>query len=204
MSSTHPLSRRGLHGCLGAALIVLAVRLVQVPATPWQWTALSAVVIAVTLWFVKDLQLATANKALIEAGIALRLAYIAKTPWWIRSYDIDGHFPYNEYIVANLSLPPADWGWESFQPPLYYIVAAIAFRIGAWAGIAEPAVVLLRLLSMAFSVGFLVYGLKTQELVLKGSPVRHLAAALLVFWPELIIWSSPATRSGSATRRMTI
>ncbi|WP_320170038.1 glycosyltransferase family 39 protein [Maridesulfovibrio sp.] len=43
--------------------------------------------------------------------------------------DSTGHFKYIEYVAQNLKLPSPLEGWQMFQPPLYYIVSAIFYKI---------------------------------------------------------------------------
>lgn len=45
------------------------------------------------------------------------------------SPDFEGHIEYISHITYNLELPDP-FGWQSQQPPLFYIVAAIFAKIG--------------------------------------------------------------------------
>lgn len=55
-------------------------------------------------------------------GIALLFIYMSGTPYFIRSYDVAGHTSYIDYVSGHLSLPNAGSGWETFQPPTYYLL----------------------------------------------------------------------------------
>src|SRR3990172_7023155 len=58
-------------------------------------------------------------------GALLRLFYVFRTPYSLRSYDAEGHVDYIFYVLTHWSIPPADLAWQSYQPPLYYFFSAI-------------------------------------------------------------------------------
>ncbi len=66
---------------------------------------------------------------LLAARLAVGLSYSLITPIW-EAYDEDGHFAYAYYVARHGTLlqpgdPEAEQVWEKFQPPLYYILAAL-------------------------------------------------------------------------------
>lgn len=66
---------------------------------------------------------------LLAARLAVGLTYSLITPIW-EAYDEDGHFAYAYYVARHGTLlqpgdPEAEQVWEKFQPPLYYILAAL-------------------------------------------------------------------------------
>jgi len=42
-----------------------------------------------------------------------------------RGFDAIGHLEYINFIRSHKSIPRAGWGWEMYQPPLYYLIAAL-------------------------------------------------------------------------------
>ena len=70
-------------------------------------------------------------------SVFLRLLYVLNTSHTERAHDVDGHLEYIRYIATNLALPPLKEGWETFQPPLYYIIGAVWYRFGMISGRAE-------------------------------------------------------------------
>ncbi len=58
-------------------------------------------------------------------GVLLRIAYVLATPWNIRGPDWLGHAQYMRYLLLFKNVPPESWGWETHQPPLYYILGAL-------------------------------------------------------------------------------
>ena len=57
------------------------------------------------------------------AGL-LALQYLDVTGPWVRQHDVEGHREYVEHLATERSLPSVRQGWETWQPPLYYVVAA--------------------------------------------------------------------------------
>jgi len=45
------------------------------------------------------------------------------------SFDWKGHVDYIRYMASNWRTPVATEGWEMFQPPLYYFLSAIVYRL---------------------------------------------------------------------------
>ncbi len=66
--------------------------------------------------------------ALLVVGCLLRYGYFSVTPHDVRGHDFDGHLEYTQ-IVAHTWLPPAQ-GWQAYQPPLYYYLAAPWYLAG--------------------------------------------------------------------------
>lgn len=77
---------------------------------------------------------ATAVKLIIIAGMAVRVGYMVYTHAFTRGYDIGmnnetgvGHWGYL-YHVINGHLPPSN-EYQFYQPPLFYIISAIAIKV---------------------------------------------------------------------------
>jgi len=67
---------------------------------------------------------------LLLAHFGLGVIYSTTIPIW-EAYDEWGHYPYVRYVATYHALPPpgiqlAERNDESFQPPLYYILTALA------------------------------------------------------------------------------
>lgn len=62
---------------------------------------------------------------ILFAGIAFRVIYCTATPYHIRDNDFWGHLPYIKYVLEHFALPSASWGWQSYQPPLYYLLCGL-------------------------------------------------------------------------------
>lgn len=55
----------------------------------------------------------------------LALQYVAVTSPSVRQHDVEGHREYIEHLAAEGTLPKVQQGWETWQPPLYYLAAAM-------------------------------------------------------------------------------
>jgi tetratricopeptide (TPR) repeat protein len=67
-------------------------------------------------------------------------------------FDAGSHLKYIEYIQKNWSLPLPTEGWEMYQPPLYYFIAAVILSL-CKLSINDPASVLvLRALGAVFGI----------------------------------------------------
>jgi len=58
------------------------------------------------------------------AGL-LVVQYLDVTTPWVRQHDVEGHREYVDYLISARTLPAVQQGWETWQPPLYYGLAAI-------------------------------------------------------------------------------
>ena len=58
-------------------------------------------------------------------GALIRIAYFIGTPSDVRAHDFMGHLAYVWYVLSHFTIPPAQQGWEFYQPPLYYFCVAL-------------------------------------------------------------------------------
>jgi hypothetical protein len=47
---------------------------------------------------------------------------------------VGGHIDYVQYMFTHWSVPPAQGGWEFYQPPLYYFLSALWMQAGQLLG----------------------------------------------------------------------
>src|SRR5580658_9596486 len=87
-----------------------------------------------------------AGRALLALGIALRVAVF----WVLDPLNNDaGHFDVIKYIVEHRALPAATASFESYQPPLYYLLAAPLYAASGnikWVQVLSLALTILTLL----------------------------------------------------------
>lgn len=57
------------------------------------------------------------------AGL-LGIQCVLQTPPSVRQHDVEGHREYVDYVATTGKLPAVMQGWETWQPPLYYLTAA--------------------------------------------------------------------------------
>lgn len=133
--------------------------------------------------------------AVFLAGAALRIAYVLGTYYSERAHDTGPHIDYARYLAANLRLPPAGGGWEFFQPPVYYAVAAAFLRAGA--AIDQPIEAILdalQLFSLVCSLVTLGAAVWIGAMLFPARADgrrRHLFALMVAALPSLVFMASP-------------
>lgn len=130
-------------------------------------------------------------------GVLLRVLYLAATPYGIRSYDWQGHLQYVQYLAAYHHLPPPGWGWETFQPPLYYALSALWVGLNGVLGRRPPTVLFdLQLGSLALSAVQLGTMLWIGAALLPGRhqrPQLLLYSAVMAVFPGTLFFASRIT-----------
>jgi hypothetical protein len=154
---------------------------------------------------------------ILTGGFLIRVFYFLNTPFDVRTHDVGGHLQYIEYLVNNHMIPAIHYGWQTYQPPLYYLVTAFVYKLFNWAGITQTAQIWrgVQFLSLLLFMGFLGVTLgivknaigklpfssdrddsdsepRTAVLASGDSrlPIGYLIFALIVFWPSGIIHSA--------------
>lgn len=127
-------------------------------------------------------------------GILLRILYLSATPWSIRSLDWQGHMQYIGFIFDFHRLPDPAWGWQTYQPPLYYILSAV------WTWLMQSpnrsfasAMDSLQLWSLLLSCGQLVLMLWIGLQLFPDAKQRHalrLYALIVAVFPGVLFFSS--------------
>jgi hypothetical protein len=126
---------------------------------------------------------------LLILAIALRVYYFYHTPYYIRTHDVDGHLDYIMYIVQNIKLPHDSSCWQCYHPSLYYVIAAAWYHLAHFINILQPYKAL-QLLSLFFSIGFLLYGVMLLKEYLLKPWTLILISVLFLYWPSLVIHSA--------------
>ncbi len=124
------------------------------------------------------------DKTIISAALVCLFAsvhMVQHSDFTNRAPDWWGHIEYIRYVANRWSVPAPMAGWEFYQQPLYYFVAALVGKIGAFASV--PLVFTARYLSLVFMMTFVVYGLLIIRTVISDKKVALLCSLLLLFWP---------------------
>ncbi|MGA7273926.1 MAG: glycosyltransferase family 39 protein [Candidatus Udaeobacter sp.] len=97
-------------------------------------------------------------------------------------FDSKEHLKYINYIQEHRALPLPTEGWEMYQPPLYYLVAAASLAAGRLSINDPMSVFVLRLLGAFFGIAQFVFAFLSLRLLL---PARSALIGLLlaVFLP---------------------
>lgn len=119
--------------------------------------------------------------ALFIISISLSLTQYFLSNYTEYTNDIYGHTGYITYIAQNGELP-LPFGWQTQQPPLYYMLGALFYKFGQWFNLPDP-LYATRILSLILYVSFLILSLNTLRHYLKGV-YFVMAAAIVLFWPD--------------------
>ena len=135
--------------------------------------------------------------AVFIAGVLLRAAYVAQTPHDVRAYDWEGHVGYIHYVADHGTIPPAQAGWEYYQPPLYYFITGGWMAAAQHVGMTEPVILrsiqwfsfLLSCVALAAGIwiGLLLFGRERR------TALAILFAGVIAVFPGLVYHASRIT-----------
>lgn len=126
------------------------------------------------------------------AGTIFRIYYVFITPYWVRGHDTDSHLEYISYIATHLSLPRPDLGWETWQPPLYYILGALWTLFGDFLGLSEGSIVNgIQIFALILSIASLplILWIGLRILPVSHRPLLPLFLAVPAFLPSFVFFS---------------
>ena len=125
-------------------------------------------------------------------GLALKLFYIAYTPYWIRQHDTGnfandgerGHFEYIYYILTHHTFPffHQNPNLPIYHPPLHHLISAIFLSV--FSGYEN-----LQYLSFLYAGGSCIVSYLCLRPWIKADNVRILAALFCSFFPAFIYLS---------------
>ncbi len=152
------------------------------------WGTVALLFFLLSLYFIAAiLQISKPLRILLMISVIVDVVYLSYTDFNIRTFDVmihTGHFDYIK-LLTNFHFPNPTQGWEYHQPPLYYLLAALVYKIATWLSVSP--FLLLQLFSLLTFVLFLLFALRTIEYVLEHLWSKVVAAALILFWPSGVI-----------------
>ena len=99
-------------------------------------------------------------------------------------FDASHHLDYVKYLQEHHSLPLPAEGVEMFQPPLYYVVAAVVLSLFHLSTTDPSAILLLRALTMLFGIAQVVLVFASLRLIFPGRPnLQLIGAGVAAFLP---------------------
>ncbi|PYK77902.1 MAG: hypothetical protein DME37_11220, partial [Verrucomicrobia bacterium] len=99
-------------------------------------------------------------------------------------FDASHHLDYIKYLQEHHSLPLPAEGVEMFQPPLYYVVAAVVLSLFHLSTTDPSAILLLRALTMLFGIAQVVLVFASLRLIFPGRPnLQLIGAGVAAFLP---------------------
>lgn len=138
------------------------------------------------------------SAGMLVIGIVLRLLYVFATPSWSHSYDWLGHREYITHMLHTWSIPAAQAGWETFQPPLYYFLCAGMLRLESLL-FGVQYLEHLQALSLVLSVVTLIIAWRIGEENVEGKTQKLMFLGIVATFPGLIYFSSQITNDGLMT-----
>jgi hypothetical protein len=96
-------------------LVFLCTLLFSNPGSP-AWTAKYRPTASMVRWI------------LLSSWVIMAVNNIWKIPPDI-GMDIKGHMQYITYLYENMRIPLATEGWQMFQPPLFYVLSAVVYKV---------------------------------------------------------------------------
>lgn len=92
--------------------------------------------------------------------------------------DSVGHFKYIEYVGENLKLPSPIEGWQMFQPPLYYIISAVFYKVLLLVTDIENTLYWLRIIPLLCGAGMIEISYRCAALLFKENRFLQITATL--------------------------
>src|SRR6266513_895223 len=143
------------------------------------------IVIASVAIFIWNLSLKSSTTRWLEKTLLLILAGLWLLLFWNNSrllpfhagFDAKEHLKYINYIQEHRALPLANEGWEMYQPPLYYLIAAASLS-ACKLSINDPtSILLLRLIGAFLGIAQFVFVFLSLRLLF---PARTAFVGLLL------------------------
>ena len=89
-------------------------------------------------------------------------------------FDSEEHLKYIDFILKNNALPLAKDGWEMFQPPLYYVIAAAALKVTGLSTATGAGLVVIRAIGLLILIGQAAFLLGILRLLFPTYPRKQI------------------------------
>ncbi len=160
---------------LGVCIGWLALRLSQLP--PF---------LPIRTWFDAD-PAPRVHAMLMIFVAALMLNNMFRLPLNL-GFDIDGHYDYLQFVIEKVSLPLATDGWQMFQSPLYYLIAASTYQL--LSVFFDPLIVayLIRIISIACGLWLIDLCYRTLRCTFPKRPALQIAGSAFAAMLPVNLW----------------
>jgi len=102
-------------------------------------------------------------------------------------FDAEGHLEYVELVRTTHTLPLADRGWETYHPPLYYVLQAALLGVAGVGAFDGPGALLMRLVHLALGIVYLTSVAASLGLLFPAAPRPKILGMLVAaFLPVLL------------------
>src|SRR5450759_4626098 len=95
-----------------------------------EWAAFAFLLGSAWLWITAKREMPIWTGGLGCAALLLAIHYHVATDPWLRQNDVGGHREYISHLLDRGGLPSVMQGWETWQPPFYYTLAAMWIKAG--------------------------------------------------------------------------
>jgi hypothetical protein len=97
--------------------------------------------------------------------------------------DTLGHLDHIQYVRQHHSVPPAGVGHETWQPPLYYVIAALLSVVSD-----DPKFIQLISLATSIATLWVAREIARSDVLLKTANGKALALSLVSFLPQFVVY----------------
>ena len=184
------------------------------------WTALAVLAVLLTIaagwWFAQIKAKPNGDGAEFSRRQLFALLGLCSVAWFILfwnnakmlpfhcGYDFKDHIAYIKYIQDHRALPLPNEGFEMFQPPLYYAASAAVLSICRLAVADDAAVIVLRAMTMIFSVASFIFVFLSVRLLFPGRIVAQaVGLSMAAFLPMQLYLSHYVTNETLAATLVT-
>lgn len=123
-----------------------------------------------------------AEQCITFLALYLYVVQVNVMPYMYYNFDTSGHLFYLSYVFNNLSIPPTHAEWQTYQPPLYYVLANVFHAIVGlplgWSLIDSG-----RMVSLMAEMVMLCFVFLSARFQFGPGTVARLTLALVAFWP---------------------
>lgn len=105
-------------------------------------------------------------------------------------FDSQAHIHYIQYVQEHRALPPPGEGSETFQPPLYYVLSAVALSLFGLSTADGSGILVLRSFTMLLGIAHFTLVFLTLRLLFPNQAGRQLVGLLLASFLPMQIYMS--------------
>jgi len=109
---------------------------------------------------------------------------------FIQGFAAPEHLAYIKYVQDHHALPWPDDGFEMFQPPLYYVLSAVALSVCGVSADAHSGTLVLRLLTLIFGLSQFILVFLSLRLIFPGRLVAQLVGLVLAAFLPMQLYLS--------------
>jgi Flp pilus assembly protein TadD len=109
---------------------------------------------------------------------------------FLHGFDSQYHLDYIKYVQERRALPLPTEGFEMFQPPLYYVVSAVALSLGGLSVDTQSGILALRFLTLLFSLLQFILVFLSVRLCFPGRTTAQLVGLVLAAFLPMQLYLS--------------